>query len=107
MENIARLWDFVNDSGFEFVIKPLGPTGGKGVRVWGDHFSSKAEALAYGREILEKKIGGTARFLIEKKLVGEEFSLQAFCDGRALVPMPLAQRSEERRVGKSVDVGGS
>src|SRR6266581_2447198 len=59
-------------------------TGGKGVRVWGDHFSTKAEALAYGREILEKKIGGTARFLIEEKLVGEEFSLQAFCDGRAL-----------------------
>src|SRR6266571_4400300 len=90
-DNLAGFEEFVNDSDFEFVIKPLGLTGGKGVRVWGDHFSSKAEALAYGREILDKKIGGTARFLIEEKLVGEEFSLQAFCDGRALVPMPLAQ----------------
>jgi len=83
--------EFVKDSDFEFVIKPLGLTGGKGVRVWGDHFSSKAEALAYGREILEKRIGGSPRFLVEEKLVGEEFSLQALCDGKRLVPCPLAQ----------------
>src|SRR5213596_2229062 len=99
--------DFVKASDFEFVIKPLGLTGGKGVRVWGDHFSSKAEALAYGREILEKKIGGTARFLIEEKLVGEEFSLQAFCDGRALVPMPLAQDHKRAYEGdKGPNTGG-
>src|SRR5947208_6041095 len=83
--------DFVKASDFEFVIKPLGLTGGKGVRVWGDHFATKEEGLAYGREILEKKIGGVARFLVEEKLVGEEFSLQAFCDGRSLVPAPIAQ----------------
>src|SRR5947199_292378 len=83
--------DFVKASDFEFVIKPLGLTGGKGVRVWGDHFTTKEEALAYGREILEKKIGGVARFLVEEKLIGEEFSLQAFSDGHSLVPAPIAQ----------------
>ncbi len=83
--------EFVLDSDFEFVIKPLGLTGGKGVQVWGDHFSSKEGALAYGRDILEKRIGGQARFLVEEKLVGEEFSLQALCDGKRLVPCPLAQ----------------
>ena len=82
---------FVEESDFQFVIKPLGLTGGKGVRVWGDHFSTKEGALAYGREILEKGVGGTPRFLVEEKLVGEEFSLQALCDGRTLLPMPLAQ----------------
>jgi len=98
---------FVNDSDVEFVIKPLGLTGGKGVRVWGDHFSTKAEALAYGREILEKQIGGTARFLVEEKLVGEEFSLQAFCDGRSLVPMPLAQDHKRAYEGdKGPNTGG-
>ena len=106
-DNLAGFEEFVNDSDFEFVIKPLGLTGGKGVRVWGDHFSSKAEALAYGREIFEKKIGGTARFLIEEKLVGEEFSLQAFCDGRALVPMPLAQDHKRAYEGdKGPNTGG-
>ena len=83
--------EFVLDSQVEFVIKPLGLTGGKGVQVWGDHFSSKEGALTYGREILEKRIGGAARFLVEEKLVGEEFSLQALCDGKRLVPCPLAQ----------------
>src|SRR5207247_11451420 len=83
--------DFVKASDFEFVIKPLGLTGGKGVRVWGDHFTTKEEALAYGREILEKKIGGVARFLVEEKLVGGEFSLQALSDGHWLVPAPSAQ----------------
>src|SRR5213083_2645230 len=106
-DSLAGFEEFVNDSDFEFVIKPLGLTGGKGVRVWGDHFSSKAEALAYGREILEKNIGGTARFLIEEKLVGEEFSLQAFCDGRALVPMPLAQDHKRAYEGdKGPNTGG-
>ena len=106
-DNLAGFEEFVNDSDFEFVIKPLGLTGGKGVRVWGDHFTSKAEALAYGREILEKKIGGTARFLVEEKLVGEEFSLQAFCDGRALVPMPLAQDHKRAYEGdKGPNTGG-
>src|SRR3989475_564335 len=106
-DNLAGFEEFVNDSDFEFVIKPLGLTGGKGVRVWGDHFSSKAEALAYGREILDKKIGGVARFLIEEKLVGEEFSLQAFCDGQALVPMPLAQDHKRAYEGdKGPNTGG-
>ncbi len=90
-DSYAPFSDFVLDSNFEFVIKPLGLTGGKGVQVWGDHFSSKDGALAYGREILEKRIGGQARFLVEEKLVGEEFSLQALCDGKRLVPCPLAQ----------------
>lgn len=90
-DSYAPFSEFVLDSDFEFVIKPLGLTGGKGVQVWGDHFSSKEGALAYGREILEKKIGGQARFLVEEKLVGEEFSLQALCDGKRLVPCPLAQ----------------
>ncbi len=90
-DSYAPFSEFVLDSNFEFVIKPLGLTGGKGVRVWGDHFNSKDGALAYGREILEKKIGGQSRFLVEEKLVGEEFSLQALCDGKRLVPCPLAQ----------------
>ncbi len=90
-DSYAPFSEFVLDSNFEFVIKPLGLTGGKGVQVWGDHFSSKEGALAYGREILEKRIGGAARFLVEEKLVGEEFSLQALCDGKRLVPCPLAQ----------------
>lgn len=84
-----RAW--LNDCDFEFVIKPIGLTGGKGVKVWGDHFRSKGEAEAYAEDILSKRIGGQARFLVEEKAVGEEFSLQALCDGTRLLPTPLAQ----------------
>ena len=89
-----RLEDFrewLNDADVEFVIKPVGLTGGKGVRVWGDHFRSKGEAEAYATEVLDRRIGGQARFLVEEKVVGEEFSLQALCDGSRLLPTPLAQ----------------
>jgi len=92
---------------FEFVIKPIGLTGGKGVRVWGDHFNSKEEASTYVREILRSKIGGTDRFLIEEKAVGEEFSLQAFSDGNEVIPMPLAQDHKRAYEGdKGPNTGG-
>ncbi|HEY5605770.1 MAG TPA: phosphoribosylamine--glycine ligase [Thermoplasmata archaeon] len=106
-DHLGAFEEFVDDSDFEFVIKPLGLTAGKGVKVWGDHFASKSQALAYGREILEKNIGGIARFLVEEKLVGEEFSLQAFCDGTRLVPMPLAQDHKRAYEGdKGPNTGG-
>ncbi len=90
-DSLDSFREFVDAANFEFVIKPLGLTGGKGVQVWGDHFTTKEGAVAYAKEILEKNIGGHRRFLVEEKLVGEEFSFQAMCDGRSLLPMPLAQ----------------
>jgi phosphoribosylamine--glycine ligase len=99
--------EWVNDADMEFVVKPVGLTGGKGVRVWGDHFKTKGEALAYGKEILDKKIGGTARFLVEEKLVGEEFSLQALSDGKTLAFCPLAQDHKRAFEGdKGPNTGG-
>lgn len=74
----------------EFAIKPSGLTGGKGVRVFGDHFNTIEEALEYIKQIIEKKIGG-GRFLIEEKIIGEEFSFQVFTDGKNFVEMPIVQ----------------
>ncbi len=75
----------------EVAIKPIGLTGGKGVRVAGDHFNGTQEALAYITEVIEKKIGGAAKVLLEEKAVGEEFTLQAFSDGEHLAPLPAVQ----------------
>ncbi len=97
-----RLEDFrewLREVDYEFVIKPLGLTGGKGVRVWGDHFRTKGEAEAYAKEILDHRIGGRPRFLVEEKVVGEEFSLQALCDGARLVPTPIAQDHKRAHEG--------
>lgn len=92
------------------VVKPIGLTGGKGVRVMGDHFQTREEALAYVREVLEKRIGGEARVLIERREEGEEFSLQAFTDGRHLAPMPAVQdykRAHEGDAGPNTGGMGS
>lgn len=74
----------------EVAIKPVGLTGGKGVKVMGYQLADLNEAKKYARDILVNKIGGGA-VIVEKKLVGEEFTLMAFCDGVNLVFMPTVQ----------------
>ena len=109
-DSVKDFHTWLKDADFEFVIKPIGLTGGKGVRVWGDHFRSKAEAEAYAKEILDHRVGGASRFLVEEKVVGEEFSLQAFCDGTRLLPAPLAQdhkRAHEGDAGPNTGGMGS
>jgi len=71
-------------------VKPLGLTGGKGVKVSGDDLPTKQAEIAYAKQILTEQIGGNG-VLIEEKLDGEEYSLQAFVDGRDVYVMPLVQ----------------
>jgi phosphoribosylamine--glycine ligase len=71
----------------EVAVKPVGLTGGKGVKVMGDHFKTKNEAKKYAEEILKKD----GVVVVEEKLVGEEFSLQAFVDGSRMSVMPPVQ----------------
>lgn len=80
----------LEELGTGIVVKPIGLTGGKGVKVFGEHMMNKADVLAYADEIFSKRIGG-ARIVVEEKLVGEEFTVQAFCDGSRVVAMPAVQ----------------
>ncbi|HDS59606.1 MAG TPA: phosphoribosylamine--glycine ligase [Thermoplasmatales archaeon] len=75
----------------EVAVKPVGLTGGKGVRVAGDHLHGVADAADYARRVIEERIGGGSRVLIEEKAVGEEFTVQAFCDGLTILPTPAVQ----------------
>ena len=79
--------EFIKQLGGEYVIKFDGLMGGKGVRVSGEHLKNIKEALDYVGEIV--KVGG--KFLIEEKLVGEEFSLMSFVDGKTCKHMPVVQ----------------
>jgi len=69
------------------VVKPEGLTGGKGVKVYGDHLFSKEDILKYCQELVNQK----SRFLLEKKCDGEEFTLQTFVDGKNVLGSPLVQ----------------
>jgi len=87
--------DFIDSYGQPVVVKPVGLTGGKGVKIVDPglegQLKDNEEAKRYAREVIGNRIGGQAKVLIEEKVEGEEFSLQAFVDGRVAVPMPLVQ----------------
>jgi phosphoribosylamine--glycine ligase len=74
----------------EIVVKPVGLTGGKGVKVQGEHLHSFEDMMQYINEIFDNNIGG-AGVILEERAVGEEFTQMVFCDGRTIVPMPLVQ----------------
>ena len=79
--------DFLISLGENYVVKYDGLAGGKGVKVAGDHLHSHEEAKSYCKELISN--GGN--FVIEKKLIGQEFSLMSFCDGTSLSHMPAVQ----------------
>jgi phosphoribosylamine--glycine ligase len=74
---------FIEDYDGDLVVKPIGLTGGKGVRIMGEQVD-RAGAIAYARSL-------DGNVVLEERLLGEEFTLQAFVDGKSLVPMPLVQ----------------
>jgi len=98
---------FIEDLNGEVAVKPIGLTGGKGVKVSGDHFNGIGGALNYAKEVIDKKIGGKAKVLIEEKAVGEEFTLQAFSDGDTILPLHAVQDHKRLLPGdKGVNTGG-
>jgi phosphoribosylamine--glycine ligase len=80
------------------------------VKVTGEDLPSKEAEIAYAREIFMNRIGGGMKLLIEERLDGEEFSLQAFVDGRNVHVMPLVQdhkRAYENDLGPNTGGMGS
>ena len=69
------------------VVKPNGLTGGKGVKIFGEHLNSRDELERYAIDLLIK----TGIVVLEEKLEGTEFTLQAFSDGEHLEFMPLVR----------------
>jgi phosphoribosylamine--glycine ligase len=108
-DNVDDAKNFVEKTG-DVVVKPVGLTGGKGVKIIGEQLKDKTDALNYIREIIENKIGGVPEVVIEEKIVGEEFTLQGFCDGKKIVPMPAVQdhkRAFENNQGPNTGGMGS
>jgi phosphoribosylamine--glycine ligase len=68
----------------DVAVKPVGLTGGKGVKVTGDQVT-KAEATEYMRE------SDWDEWVVEERLVGEEFTVQAFVADGDLRTSPAVQ----------------
>ncbi len=86
-------------------IKPTGLTGGKGVKVMGDQLPDIRSAKKYAAGLLDQ-----GSVVVEENLVGEEFTLQAFVDGKNLAFMPTVQdhkRAFENDLGPNTGGMGS
>lgn len=93
---------FIESHDDDLVIKPIGLTGGKGVRIMGEQVDRKG-AIEYVTSLKGEAV-------LEERLIGEEFTLQAFVDGTHLVPMPLVQdhkRAFEGDIGLNTGGMGS
>jgi len=71
----------------DVAVKPDVLTGGKGVKITGEHLNSATEVEAYAVE----RIRTDGLVVLEEKLVGREFTLQAFTDGDRVEVMPLVR----------------
>jgi len=79
-ENVYKWLDELNN---QAVVKPDKPTAGKGVGVWGDHFTNREELFEHFMSNFQY-----SAVIIEEKIEGEEASCMAFCDGKHFIPLP-------------------
>jgi phosphoribosylamine--glycine ligase len=77
------VYEWLDELDNQAVVKPDKPTAGKGVGVWGDHFSTREQLFEHFMSNFQY---GTV--IIEEKIDGEESSFQGFCDGKHLQPLP-------------------
>jgi len=89
--DLDEAFKYIDEFGGPVVIKPIGLTGGKGVKIVGDQLADNNEAKEYVKEIFDQKMGGFEGVVIEELLLGEEYTIQAFVDGEHILPMPAAQ----------------
>ena len=80
---------YIGATPWRVVIKASGLAAGKGVIVCDD----RDEALAAIETVMVKRVFGEAgdTVVVEERLIGQEVSVLAFCDGRHVALMPPAQ----------------
>ncbi len=83
-DDMERACAYIDESEEELVVKPAGLTGGKGVRVIDDQVTPE-EAKAYLRE------SEYDRVVLEERLVGEEFTVQALVANDSVRVTPAVQ----------------
>ena len=110
-DKISEAASFIDSCKGQVAVKPSGLTGGKGVRVTGYQLKDGEDAKKYARELLSASSKDSARLIVvEERLEGEEFSLQAFSDGDKIHGMPLVQdhkRAYEGDIGPNTGGMGS
>ncbi|ELZ60724.1 MULTISPECIES: phosphoribosylamine--glycine ligase [unclassified Haloferax] len=99
-DDMAAACDYIDDYDGDLAVKPAGLTGGKGVKVIGDQVTP-AEAKAYLRD------SDYERVVLEERLVGEEFTIQAFvADGEFRVSPAVQDHKRAYEGDEGPNTGG-
>ncbi|WP_418282527.1 phosphoribosylamine--glycine ligase [Halorubrum sp. DTA98] len=83
-DDIDSACAYIDEYDGDLAVKPAGLTGGKGVKVIGDQVTP-AEAKAYLRDAEYERV------VLEERLVGEEFTIQAFVANGEFRTTPAVQ----------------
>lgn len=79
----VAVYKWIDELNNQAVVKPDKPAAGKGVGVWGDHFTTREELFEHFLSNFQY-----SSVIIEEKVPGEESSCMAFCDGKHFIPLP-------------------
>jgi len=79
----ADVYKWLDDLDNNAVVKPDKPALGKGVGVWGDHFTTREQLFEHFLSSFKSN-----SVIIEEKVPGEESSCMGFCDGEHFISLP-------------------
>jgi phosphoribosylamine--glycine ligase len=79
----TAVYKWLDELDNQVAVKPDKPTAGKGVGVWGDHFTTREQLFDHFMSNYQY-----SAVIIEEKVDGEESSSMGFCDGKRLIPLP-------------------
>ncbi|CAG0958937.1 MAG: phosphoribosylamine--glycine ligase [Candidatus Methanoperedens nitroreducens] len=90
-EDTRSAIEYAEKLNWQVAVKPIGLTEGLGVRVFGEQLKDENDVKEYIRQVINNRIGGSARVIIEEKLEGEEFTVQCFVHGKYILSTPAVQ----------------
>ncbi len=79
----TAVYKWLDELDNQVAVKPDKPALGKGVGVWGDHFTTREQLWEHF--LSNFKYGAV---ILEEKVPGEESSCMGFCDGKHFIPLP-------------------
>jgi phosphoribosylamine--glycine ligase len=79
----VAVYKWLDELGNNAVVKPDKPALGKGVGVWGDHFTNREQLFEHFLSSFKSN-----SVIIEEKVPGEESSCMGFCDGKHFILLP-------------------
>lgn len=90
-EDTRSAIEYAEKLNWQVAVKPIGLTEGLGVRVFGEQLKDENDLKDYIGQVINNRIGGSARVIIEEKLEGEEFTVQCFVHGKHILSTPAVQ----------------